>query len=191
MSDQTFTGRARRRKTRMSVRLADTTARVMITVGGIGTIVAVATVCVFLVAVVMPLFRPASTELAAQHRNPQPGRQPVRLAVDEYQTIGIACGEDGTLTTFRLDDGSVLATRSLIESGEPTAWSFSYQDDTVIAGLADGTLRAFRIGFRTDFLADQDVPEHLLDLGDGELAPFQDGIVQLTPEGQLRLQTLT
>ena len=48
------------------MRAGDHLARVLITVGGIGTMVAVATVCLFLVAVVLPLFQPAHIEPAGE-----------------------------------------------------------------------------------------------------------------------------
>ena len=64
MSDapQKFTGRARRRTTSWTVALGDRLARGLITVGGIGTIVAVLLVCVYLFSVVLPLFEPAKIE---------------------------------------------------------------------------------------------------------------------------------
>ena len=55
----TFTGRSRRRKTHPWVKAGDSLARAVITLGGIGTILAVLTVAVFLLAVALPLFRPA------------------------------------------------------------------------------------------------------------------------------------
>ena len=57
-----FTGHARKRVTSRKVRIAERVARTAITIGGIGTIVAVATICVFLVWVVFPLFRSGSLE---------------------------------------------------------------------------------------------------------------------------------
>jgi len=58
--DASFTGRARRRTTRPGVRFGDTLARAVITLGGIGTIAAVLLMGLFLLAVALPLFRPAS-----------------------------------------------------------------------------------------------------------------------------------
>jgi phosphate transport system permease protein len=62
-SQSTFTGRSRRRKTHPWVRGGDAVARAVITLGGIGTIVAVLAVAVFLLAVALPLFRPARLTL--------------------------------------------------------------------------------------------------------------------------------
>jgi phosphate transport system permease protein len=61
----TFTGRSRRRKTHPWVKAGDGLARLVITLGGIGTIIAVLAVAVFLLAVALPLFRPA--RLGLQH----------------------------------------------------------------------------------------------------------------------------
>ena len=59
-SPKPFTGRTRRRHTRWSARAVDKLAHGLIVGGGIGTIVAVSLVCVFLLWVVLPLFQPAS-----------------------------------------------------------------------------------------------------------------------------------
>ncbi len=56
---KSFTGRARRKKTHWSVRLSDRLSKSLITVGGIGTILAVSTVFFYLLYVTIPLFRPA------------------------------------------------------------------------------------------------------------------------------------
>lgn len=57
-----FTGRRRQRVTRWTVALNNRLAHAIIAIGGIGTIVAVSLVCVFLVWVVVPLFLPANVE---------------------------------------------------------------------------------------------------------------------------------
>ena len=55
MSTKTFTGRTRKRKTRRNVKAVDRLAQGLITVGGLGTILAVCGVCVVLVSVVVLL----------------------------------------------------------------------------------------------------------------------------------------
>jgi phosphate transport system permease protein len=83
---RSFTGRRRQRQTRLSVRIADKAARSIITVGGIGTIVAVSTVFLFLFWVVWPLFLPAS--VSGYRRATVSGVPPLRAGVDEQQLIG-------------------------------------------------------------------------------------------------------
>ncbi|HKX46123.1 MAG TPA: hypothetical protein VJP77_05435, partial [Planctomycetota bacterium] len=47
-----------------------------------------------------------------------------------------------------------------------------------------------RVGFTTRYLPDADVPAHLLALAPGAVATHEGGVVQMTPERQLRLQQL-
>jgi len=56
---KSISGWTRRRRTTRSVRVAERAARWLITLGGIGTIVAVCTIFAFLVSVVLPLVRGA------------------------------------------------------------------------------------------------------------------------------------
>src|SRR5262249_41064664 len=79
-----FTGRTRKRSTSWVVRLTDLLARALITVGGIGTIGAVTLVCVFLVWVVVPLFRGAEITPPRQ-LTPEAAGQSVREGLDEYR----------------------------------------------------------------------------------------------------------
>ena len=73
--NRSFTGHPRRRlKTRWSVWLGEILSRLLITVGGIGTIVAVALVCVFLVWVVYPLFLGATARPAGNFLIPAEAR---------------------------------------------------------------------------------------------------------------------
>jgi phosphate transport system permease protein len=80
---QSFTGRARRRTTSAAVLWTDKLARGVITIGGIGTILAVLGVAVFLVWVAMPLFLSADIS-ALQVFEPGWQESPVHIAVDDY-----------------------------------------------------------------------------------------------------------
>jgi ABC-type uncharacterized transport system permease subunit len=93
----------RRRKTSPAVRVTNAAARVIITMGGIGTIIAVSLVCVFLISVVIPLFIPATVTPQTVHEagktNPA---ELVHLAVDEYQVMGYAYFRDRRRAAGRL-----------------------------------------------------------------------------------------
>src|ERR1700756_4148490 len=101
---QSFIGHVRRRKTSRLVRVGETLSRLFITVGGIGTIVAVGTVCVFLIWMVYPLFLPASVKEVERFPLSAPAARPLRTALDEYQILGWTLFADGTLNIFRLDN---------------------------------------------------------------------------------------
>ncbi len=186
-----FTGRTRHRKTRPLIRLTDRLSRVVITVGGISTIVAVMTVAVFLAFVVWPLFEGATVTPKPPHEGPWDG-PPLRLSVDDYRVAGWAFMPDGTVHLFRLDTGESLDVRSVLGEGDPplAAVSFATAGEDVVLALADGSLRLGAIRFATTFREGEDVPQELQDLGVGEVAPYGGGMVEKTPIGQYRVQKL-
>ena len=96
--DQTksFTGRTRRLTNRWAVKLADALARGMITIGGIGTIVAVLLVFVFLLYVAFPLFLPSRLE-HAQVTTRSTAELPLLLVVDENNVLTTSLYGDGWL----------------------------------------------------------------------------------------------
>src|SRR4051794_15031419 len=96
----TFTGYIRQRKTRFSVRFGEISSRLMITFGGLGTIIAVVLVCVFLVWVAVPLFLGAETKEAAQYPAIWKQGKPIRIGVDPDNALAWALFSDGTLTSF-------------------------------------------------------------------------------------------
>jgi phosphate transport system permease protein len=196
MTSTSFTGRPRRRLTRRSVRISERVARVLISIGGLGTILAVTGILVFLVWVVVPLF--SSAQFDAGSRADVAGlatdtqdRRPLAIGIDEYQLVGWALRADGRLTSFRIDTGESLEDRELVPGSQLTASSFSVEGDAVSLGFADGTFRQGRIGFSTEFISGEDHPELIAKLAGGPLARDGNALVQLTPEGQLRVQRLT
>src|SRR6267142_1034318 len=135
---QSFTGHSRRRKTSPLVRFGEVVSRLLITVGGIGTIIAVGMVCVFLVYVVYPLYLRASVRETESFPLSWKAARPLRTGVDEYQMLGWTLLSDGTLHVFRLDNGQVLERRALFPGQSLTACSAPTRDEDVAFGFADG-----------------------------------------------------
>jgi phosphate transport system permease protein len=185
----TATGWKRQKKTGWTVRLGDVLSRAVITVGGIATIIAVFTVCAFLIWVVAPLWRGAKITDPAIAVTPA-AEPPLRLAMDEYQLIGWILLASGDLVSFRLSDGVVMARRPLFADRQATAFSFGVDDDTVVAGFADGTIAFGRIFFRASFLNAADADAALQGLAVGETTPMADGIAQRISTEQFRVQRL-
>lgn len=166
MNNSGFTGRRRQRRTRWSVKFKDVLSRVLITVGGVGTIIAVSLVAVFLVWAVAPLFLPASAQPAAatppglEHATPASATAPEHpqtlltphLAVDEFRVLGLSVTPEGELITFRMDNGRTLERRRLFTTPRLTAWAFADRGDHAAFGFADGSLRLGTLGFDTLFL---------------------------------------
>jgi len=190
MAAESFTGRARGRRTPKSVRTAERAARVFISAGGVGTIVAVTLIVAFLLWVAVPLLSGASLEervvWAAQGRGDL-----LATGVDEYRRIAWTLGRDGRIGIFRADDGTPLGEKRLFgETDAPTAWSFPAGETEFAFGYRDGTIRTGRIGFAMRILAADAVPQELKGLAKGAVARLGDGIAERLGEGRLGVRTL-
>ncbi|MEM7583963.1 MAG: ABC transporter permease subunit [Acidobacteriota bacterium] len=191
-SKGSFTGRKRNRKTRSSVLWADRVARVFISIGGIGTILAVLGVMAFLVWVVIPLFLPARVQnVEAFDRRGQ--ESILHLGVDEYKALAWVLKPSGTIEVFRLDTGEVRDEIPLFSEGQLNTASFLIQGDLAAFGLVDGTVQMAEVGFSTEFLNSEDLPEAIrrqVEANPGVPISFKKGVVELTPTGQYRVQQL-
>lgn len=184
--DQQSTHRQRRRTTRWTVRFADRIARVVITVGGIGTIAAVFLVFIFLLREAAPLFQsPVATPLGDAATS-WVGPDPIHVGVDEHRLLGWAVFADGRLRIFRVDDGQTLSETPLFPGAAPTAWAFPPQGEQIAAGFADGSVVMGSIRPTTTFLRENKVTPELQKLQPDERTVHSGGIVLRTSQGQLR-----
>src|SRR5437016_12443633 len=101
---------ARRLKTRWTVRAAEVISRCVITAGGMFTIIAVLTVCVFLVLTALPLFKSAKAGPEQIIHVQMPASPLVYLKVDEYRTTACALFANGEAALYDLEDGNLLDT---------------------------------------------------------------------------------
>lgn len=191
-SGPSFTGYQRARKTRFSVKAGDVLSRLFITVGGIGTIIAVSTVAIFLLWVAFPLLKPALIGDEQEIRTAVRTDRPLRIAMDEYQLSGWALYGDGELVSFRLDTGEVLERRRLFERKTITASSFSIVRGglRVMLGFRDGTAAFGSITHRTRFIDAADAPAELAGLEPGRSARLDKAMVERISPIQFRAQQL-
>jgi phosphate transport system permease protein len=184
--------RTRRRGTRRSVFVVERLSRWLITAGGLGTILAVSLVFLFLASVVVPLFLPASVRESARAPAANAWREtpPERIAVDDYMGVGWTYFPDGSVEAFRLDTAESLSRRALFEGPGPTASSVSTQDGSALFGFADGTIRFGSIRIAGRFLDANALPEALRQLPKGQQVTHEGGLVERTPDGRLRHQAL-
>jgi phosphate transport system permease protein len=147
----TFSGYQRQRKTRLSVRMGEIFSRLLITLGGIGTIIAIVLVCVFLVWVAVPLF-------FGSYSTPKPAQKLALAAtallqgVDSEQHLGWALLSNGKLVSYRLDSGETVSTADVLTGPAITAVSPPSRHDQVIVGFADGTIRLGKIQVTSSLL---------------------------------------
>ena len=172
------------------MRVGERLSRFVITVGGIGTIVAVGLIMVFLVAVVVPLFDGAEVEAAGEVGLGTGGPELAELAVDDYRVLTASVTRAGTLRVQRLDNGELLREEELFEGAEPTCQAWSVDGRGAVYGFADGSARLASFRFEPEWLSSEPSSEELQGLKDGEVATSGDGVVQRTPEGVLRRQSL-
>jgi phosphate transport system permease protein len=188
----TFTGRSRRRTTHPGVRAGDAVARALITVGGIGTIVAVLLVGAFLLAVALPLFRPASSRLAGTSEVPgagavTPGAGAATgplgcLGTDESGLVGwLATGAAdgsvaGEIRVVSVADGTLLQARPAAACGLEGATIIRITGAAApgAVGYGDGTFRIGRLGLDSRFLPPDDVPTAARTLAPGTAMTLDD-----------------
>lgn len=176
----------RRRATLRRVRLADRSAALVITIGGLGVIVAVLGMLVFLAAEVVPLFGRGEVTPRAEGRADL-GGAPMFGLTDEYIGLATVVLRSGEAVTFSLADGAVTDRRRLCPEGvEPTAWSFSRGDGAVAFGYADGRVQTGRLAYESEFLRTDEVPEELHALPIGGRGRLGTGFVERVPGGQFR-----
>ena len=114
-SKATFTGRPRRRTTHPWVKAGDRLARILITLGGISTIVAVLLVGMFLLAVALPLFRSAVFGWAHTTPLAHTPTAATALGTDESGSVGwLLDATAGHLHVFGVADGEPLVDRSAV-----------------------------------------------------------------------------
>jgi len=187
-----FTGRTRRHTTHWSVRIGEVVSRAFITIGGIGTILAVGLVCVFLAWVVVPLFLPASLTGSQHFPLPWKAEPPLRAGMDEYRLLGWALFPDGSVATYRMDNGTLLERRKPegLHTAVLTACAPPSNSDELALGFADGSVQFGRVGFTSRLVEETELPDNLRELPDGGLAPFEGGILQNLSGGRFRAQKI-
>ncbi|HET6882248.1 MAG TPA: ABC transporter permease subunit [Pirellulales bacterium] len=187
-----FTGRTRLRRTRWTVRAADILAHSLIVAGGIGTIVAVSMVCVFLVWSVLPMFEGGEIEHSYTIESPWTER-PLELKVNEHGVAGWALLSNGTLDFFRLNRGSqgdLVSQQKLVPSGVLTSVSTPVAQEEMAFGCQDGTVRVGSISFRASYVSPSEWSGELLRLPVGEAAKVDHALVERAAENHFRRHEL-
>jgi phosphate transport system permease protein len=182
-----YTGRSRRKHTPWTVRAGDVVAKWSITVGGIGTIVAVSLVFLFLFAVVLPLFLPAKFTNEQRHHLTIPAEKLFAHGVDETQTLEWLVSHRGNLRLLHLASGQEILDRPLLADSRATAVCKVLAADEIAIGSEDGAIRVGTFSIKADALADIDsLPVEIRKLPPRGHAVDQDRLVTRTSDGQWR-----
>lgn len=189
-SKQVFTGRSRERRTRWAVRVADVVSKLLITVGGLGTIIAVSTVLIFLIWVAAPLFTGART---GEHHGYSAGGADAALhvEVDEYGLVSLFVHPDGRAECRRLDTGEVIEEVRPLAGASVTAFAPPTDDGMAIAGFSDGRAAFGRIGFATEFVELADAPQEIRSWAIGQRGRLGAAMLERISESQFRARKLS
>jgi len=186
---KSITGLQFSRKASRSVMLADTVAKRLITLSGIGAIVAVSLVGLFLAWVVLPLFTPTGLDPIDGPAGVQAegaATPALHQGLDDYGTLVWSLHAGGEIRVRDLARGRLLEKRVVDDRAAVTSWSVSGHVGRAVLGFADGSIRSLTISFKVDYLDDSDVPAHLTALAVGESDVWDRTVVERTPEHQLR-----
>jgi len=94
-------------------------ARWLIAIGGVSVILAVVLIFFYLLLVVFPLFRPASTELMQAGSRPDwSASKPLYLAIEEQREVGLRIAANGTIEFFRVNGGESIQSTDFFPGGE-------------------------------------------------------------------------
>ncbi|MCC7299572.1 MAG: ABC transporter permease subunit [Verrucomicrobia bacterium] len=184
---KSFTGRARRKKTHWSVRVSDRFSKSLITIGGIGTILAVSTVFFYLLYVTIPLFRPAHISGSETLNRPVvDSSKPLSIQSDEYGLMNRILYADGRLICTRLDTGALLSEQILFTNASLTAFTMDAATSEVLCGFSDGSIQMGRINFLTSYVSDKDLPPELQALGENGTGEWNGALIQRISGEQFR-----
>ena len=174
----------RRRRTSPRVLWIDRAAAIAITGGGIGVIVAVAGILVYLLSVVAPLFVPARVAREAAYTLPGDASGAFLFArIDEYRLLGLRGNADGEIIGFDARTGAALGSLRLFPEGR-TLTASSRRDPAgwIALGFSDGSVILARAAFDTEFVASPQA-------GDATPPPVLLGVTQTLPGGETRRVT--
>ncbi len=135
----------------------DRLARYMVVVGGIGVIVAVILIFVYLLYVVVPMFRPAAIEHQAAYALPEQD-QTLLVALEEQATMGMQLLADGRLRFFDTATGQTVSETALDLPAGVKVMSVARGDpasNVYAVGLSDGRAVVFRQGYRVSYPDDR------------------------------------
>lgn len=169
----------------------DVVSRVVITVGGVGTIAAVSAVAVFLVWVAAPLFLPARSEEKPSALLGATEPAPSRLMLNESRTLGSAMLGGDRIIVFDAATGETIETAHEFSRPRLTAWSMSA--DTAALGYEDGTVRFARLGFASNLVGEAEVDPRLRSLAIGATAATEHdgrrGVLSRLSETEFRFDS--
>ncbi|MGH8565507.1 MAG: ABC transporter permease subunit [Gammaproteobacteria bacterium] len=177
--------------------LEDRWTRNLMAAGGVGVIITILLIFVYLLYVVLPLFESASIQSEASYPVPGGPADTLWLATEEYAEIGLRLSADGRAVFFNTKDGQVITDARLALPEGLRITSHAAGDvraATLSVGLSNGTALVFRHRYNVSFPNDVRTltPEITYPLGPAPVAVDPEGhaLIRLAVQSQDRQTTL-
>lgn len=160
-------GARSRKKTRKWVLIADKIADKAITIGGVLVIAAVMTMTVYLIYVVVPLFKGGEVLSVKQYNEPIDPSDIVNLTLDEHGALAVAVSKTGKVDIWHAGTGTPLKSLYFdFGAKHLTSVGKTIDNNCIAFGFSDGTLRLAEIVFRNDIISEDSAPQGLSGLDD-------------------------
>lgn len=171
----------KRRKLRQWRTFKDHFSRYGVGASGIGVVLALALIFVYLFSEVMPIFKPVSiTPLHSYAIVNDDASETLHLTLERYQEVGARFSEQGTISFFNTEDGSLRKQIDLPLPAETPITSFARGDsrDGLFAyGLADGRILIGQIRYQLTYPDDRRYIDPVIEY------PLGEEPIVLDPQG--------
>lgn len=177
------------RRTSPRVRLVDAAMKTVVTIGGLGVIVAVLTIMAYLALTAWPLLTAGSANHIRTTRLEAP-KKPVALMLDEYQGLAGVLEGDGIVRVWSLNEKSKPVEFSIAKPDGRTITAMSTPTEAGVfaVGYDDGTVQTATFEYHTEFINESEAPPAARSLRRGERQVLDvGGYIERTPLDQLRV----
>jgi phosphate transport system permease protein len=154
--------------------IKDVVMRYLMTAGGIGVIIAIVLIAIYLVWVVVPLFLPAQLAKVASYSVPvSPDERTLYYAMEEQSEVGMRVSDSGSIVFFKTESGEILLDENLLADLDVTTTSFYTGDPTerlIAFGLDNGGVLLSQHNYSVSYPNDiRQITPSILRLFDGEV----------------------
>jgi phosphate transport system permease protein len=156
--------------------------------GGIGVILALTLIFVYLFYETLPLLKPVRVDVQTEYAVPLDAsveNPPLHLVLDRFEQIGTVFSSTGLLRFFAIDNGSLLSELQVPVPPETEIVAFGRSESRrslFVYGFSDGSVLPVQLNFTQSFVEGrrQIQPELAFPLGSEPLRLLEDATSELT-----------
>ncbi len=139
--------------------LKDLATRYLMAFGGISVIVAILLIALYLLYVVLPMFKPADMEMVSEYALPGgAGAETIHYALEEQREIGLRISQDGRAVFFKAGDGRPVYEEWLLKDRPAQISAYGMGDAaqyTFTLGLSDGAMLMAQARYEVSYPNDE------------------------------------